>query len=166
MVEEILKLTFPMFLDQSAVNGQLGKMLERGNLEVKENNSQRNQLDNFWTLAIVRQFIRMQGQRNGQMEYDNYYKLGQSEEEGLRERINEKYAKIRALYSQGRINQIDLIKCEILEDQRRLSQIRSKTSEYVFNSRNSEKSVSWMIDLHGLTKVEALRVTRARLSMT
>jgi len=39
MVEEILKLTFPMFLDQSAVNGQLGKMLERGNLEVKENNS-------------------------------------------------------------------------------------------------------------------------------
>jgi len=37
------------------------------------------------------------------MEYDNYYKLGQSEEEGLRERINEKYAKIRSLYSQGRI---------------------------------------------------------------
>ena len=44
--------------------------------------------------------------------------------------------------------------------------ILSKTSEYVFNSRNSEKSVSWMIDLHGLTKVEALRVTKARLSMT
>ena len=47
-----------------------------------------------------------------------------------------------------------------------MEQIRSKTSEYVFNSRNTEDSVSWMIDLHGLTKVEALRVTRARLNMT
>jgi len=59
MVEEILKLTFPMFLDQSAGTGQLGKMLERGNLEVKENNAYRSANDNFWTLAIVRQFIRM-----------------------------------------------------------------------------------------------------------
>lgn len=42
MVDEILKLTFPMFLDISAGAGQLGKMLERGNLEVKENNSYRN----------------------------------------------------------------------------------------------------------------------------
>ena len=61
---------------------------------------------------------------------------------------------------------IDQVKCEINEEQRKLSQIRSKTSEYVFNSRNTEKSVSWMIDLHGLTKVEALRVTKTRLQMT
>lgn len=61
---------------------------------------------------------------------------------------------------------IDQIKCQIDEEQRKLLQIRSKTSEYVFNSRNTETSVSWMIDLHGLTKVEALRVTKARLQMT
>lgn len=36
----------------------------------------------------------------------------------------------------------------------------------VFNSRNDEQSVTWMIDLHGLTKVEAMRVTKARLQMT
>ena len=35
MVEEILKMTFPMFLDQSAGIGQLGKILERGNLVSK-----------------------------------------------------------------------------------------------------------------------------------
>ena len=55
---------------------------------------------------------------------------------------------------------------EIHEMQRKIEQVRSKTSEYVFNSRNTENSVSWMVDLHGLTKVEALRVTRARLQMT
>jgi DNA-nicking Smr family endonuclease len=37
------------------------------------------------------------------MEYDNYFKQGQSEEEQLRDSINEKYAKIRQLYQQGRI---------------------------------------------------------------
>ena len=47
-----------------------------------------------------------------------------------------------------------------------MQQVRGRTSEYVFNSRNNEGSVSWMIDLHGLTKVEAIRVTKARLSMT
>ena len=52
---------------------------------------------------------------------------------------------------------------EIQEEQRRLQQIRTRTSEYVFSTRNNEKSVSWMIDLHGLTKVEAIRVTKARL---
>lgn len=65
-----------------------------------------------------------------------------------------------------RFNAIDDLKMAINEDQRRLQMARSKTSEYVFNSRNNEKSVTWMIDLHGLTKVEALRVTKARLEMT
>jgi len=61
---------------------------------------------------------------------------------------------------------IDEIKMSINEDQLRLQQIRSKTSEYVFNSRNNENSVSVMIDLHGLTKVEAIRVTKSRLQIT
>mmetsp|Transcript_573 Transcript_573/g.728 ORF Transcript_573/g.728 Transcript_573/m.728 type:complete len:125 (-) Transcript_573:130-504(-) len=55
---------------------------------------------------------------------------------------------------------------EIHELQRKIEQNRSKTSEFVFNSRNTENSVNVMIDLHGLTKVEALRVTRTRLQMT
>lgn len=59
-----------------------------------------------------------------------------------------------------------MLNCEIKELSRKLSQARSKTSEYVFNSRNTETSVDWMIDLHGLTKVEALRVVSARLTMT
>ena len=65
-----------------------------------------------------------------------------------------------------RFNMIDEIKMSINEDQLRLQQIRSKTSEYVFNSRNNENSVSVMIDLHGLTKVEAIRVTKSRLQIT
>ena len=44
--------------------------------------------------------------------------------------------------------------------------IKNRTSEYVFSSRNNEKSVGWMIDLHGLTKIEAIRVTKVRLQMT
>ena len=58
---------------------------------------------------------------------------------------------------------IDEVNLEIREIRQKMHQIRSKTSEYVFNSRNTEKSVSWMIDLHGLTKIEALRVTKSRL---
>lgn len=59
-----------------------------------------------------------------------------------------------------------MLKCEVFELTRKLKQAMSKRSEYVFNSRNTETSVDWMIDLHGLTKVEALRVVHARLTMT
>ena len=48
----------------------------------------------------------------------------------------------------------------------RLQKIRSKTSEIVFSTRNDMKTVSVMIDLHGLTKVEAIRVTKMRLQIT
>ena len=65
-----------------------------------------------------------------------------------------------------RYNMIDEIKMSIHEDQLRLQQIRSNTSEYVFSTRNNESSVSVMIDLHGLTKVEAIRVTKSRLQIT
>ena len=65
-----------------------------------------------------------------------------------------------------RFNMIDEIKMSINEDQLRMQQLRSKTSEYVFSTRNNESSVSVMIDLHGLTKVEAIRVTKSRLQIT
>ena len=53
-----------------------------------------------------------------------------------------------------------------MEDEIKLEQSKSKVCEQAFNSRNDEDSVNSQIDLHGQTKVFALKVARQRLEMT
>ena len=62
--------------------------------------------------------------------------------------------------------QINQVKQEIHELKGRLFQTRSRTTEYVFSTRNNENTVSWMIDLHGQTKEKALSVTLEYLTNT
>ena len=55
---------------------------------------------------------------------------------------------------------------QIKADEMRLEQTKSRTSEQAFSTRNDEESVNSQIDLHGQTKIFALKVTRDRLQMT
>ena len=67
MVEEILQMTFPMFLDSNAGFNQFFKNKEVnpfGMLKSPENLSQSRAGDNFWTEAMVRKFIWKQGSRD------------------------------------------------------------------------------------------------------
>lgn len=169
MVEEILKMTFPMFLDQNAGYCQMAQMFAKPkNINLagsSKSSGVGGAADNFWTNTLVQSYLKMMGRRPDQT-YDQYYTQGKADEDKLRESISEKYKEILKMKNARRYNMIDEIKMSIHEDQLRLQQIRSNTSEYVFSTRNNESSVSVMIDLHGLTKVEAIRVTKSRLQIT
>lgn len=76
LIDEVLNMTFPMFRDKSSALGQLGKILEKGNLVIKE--APRSvSADAFWTPDRVKAFMRFQ--RQNDQSYDDYFKLGKDE---------------------------------------------------------------------------------------
>ena len=66
------------------------------------------------------------------------------------------------LYKQGNKRELNEVKLQIQQDEILLQRINRKTTEFVFNSCNSEQLIDQEIDLHGLTKNEALNIISQR----
>ena len=56
LIEEVLNMTFPMFRDKNTGLGALGKVLEKGNLQIKD--APKRQQDAFWTPERVKAFMK------------------------------------------------------------------------------------------------------------
>ena len=73
--------------------------------------------------------------------------------------------KLRFKAKPGDTRIMDLM-AQIKKDEMELVKIKERTSEQAFGSRNDEESVNNQIDLHGQTKVFALKVVNQRICQT
>ena len=63
-------------------------------------------------------------------------------------------------------NQINELKAMIAEDTRKMQQVKSRTSEFIFNTVNNEGTINHKLDLHGLSRQQAINTTKLRVSIT